>query len=50
MMTDKTRFWRRRPDVFSVNEKDHIIYLLEFKRVSDTDERYVAETQRAARC
>ena len=36
--------------MFSVNEKDHIIYVLEFKRVSDADERYVAETQRAALC
>ena len=35
------RFWRHRPDGFTVNEKEHIIYILEFKRVSDTDERYV---------
>jgi hypothetical protein len=32
----QARFWRRRPDVFAVNEKEHIIYVLEFKRVSDT--------------
>jgi hypothetical protein len=41
-------FWRRRPDGFAVNEKEHIIYILEFKRVSDAGERYVAETQRVA--
>ena len=33
------RFWRRRPDGFTVNEKEHIIYVLEFKGVSDTGER-----------
>jgi hypothetical protein len=27
---------------------EHIIYVLEFKRVSDAGEGYVAETQRAA--
>jgi hypothetical protein len=32
----QARFWRHRPDGFSVNEKEHIIYVLEFKRVSDT--------------
>jgi hypothetical protein len=40
------RFWRRRPDGFTVNEKEDIIYVLEFKRVSDTGERYVSETQK----
>ncbi len=29
----------------SVNEKEHIIYVLEFKRVSDTGQEYVTETQ-----
>ena len=42
----QARFWRRRPDGFAVNEKEHIIYILEFKRVSDAGERYVAKTQR----
>ena len=39
-----------RPDGFAVNEMEHIIYVLEFKRVSDAGEGYysVAETQRAA--
>ena len=44
----QTRFWRRRPDGFTVNRKEHIIYVLEFKRVSDTGERYVSETQKLA--
>jgi hypothetical protein len=26
-------FWRHRPDGFAVNEKDHITYILEFKRL-----------------
>jgi hypothetical protein len=39
---------RRRPDGFSVNEKEHIIYVLEFKRVSDTGQEYVTETQKLA--
>ena len=30
------RFWRHRPDGFTVNEKEYIIYTLEFKGVSDT--------------
>ena len=42
------RFWRRRPDGFTVNEKEHIIYVLEFKGVSDTSGRYVSETQKLA--
>ena len=28
------RFWRCRPDGFTVNEKEHVIYISEFKRVS----------------
>ncbi len=44
----QARFWRRRPDGFVVNEKEHIIYVLEFKRVSDTGHEYVAETQQLA--
>jgi hypothetical protein len=38
-------FWRRRPDGFTVNEKEHFIYVLEFKRASDTGHVYVTETQ-----
>ena len=30
------------------NEKEHIIYVLEFKRVSDEGEKYVSETQKLA--
>ena len=44
----QARFWRRRPDGFAVNEKEHIIYVLEFKRVSDTGKEYVTETQQLA--
>ena len=44
----QTRFWRRRPDGFAVNEKEHVIYVLEFKRVTDTGEKYVSETQKLA--
>ncbi len=44
----QARFWRRRPDGFAVNEKDHVIYVLEFKRVTDTGEKYVSETQKLA--
>ena len=44
----QARFWRRRPDGFAVNEKEHIIYILEFKRVSDKGEKYVSETQKLA--
>ena len=44
----QARFWRRRPDGFAVNEKEHVIYVLEFKRVSDTSDQYVAETQKLA--
>ena len=39
------RFWRRRPVEFVVNEKEYIIYVLEFKRVSDAGQEYVTETQ-----
>ena len=44
----QARFWRRRPDGFTVNEKEHVIYVLEFKRVTDTGEKYVSETQKLA--
>ncbi len=44
----QARFWRHRPDGFAVNEKEHVIYVLEFKRVSDASEQYVVETQRLA--
>ena len=44
----QARFWRRRPDGFAVNEKEHIIYVLEFKRVSDTGQEYVTEAQQLA--
>jgi len=40
--------WRRRPDGFVVNEKERIIYILEFKRVSDAGQEYVSETQKLA--
>ena len=42
----QSRFWRRRPDGFVVNEKEHVIYVLEFKRVTETGEKYVSETQK----
>ena len=42
----QTRFWRHRPDGFAVNEKEHVIYVLEFKRVTDNGEKYVSETHR----
>jgi hypothetical protein len=41
----QARFWRHRPDGFAVNEKEHFIYVLEFKRVSDVGHEYVTETQ-----
>ncbi len=44
----QARFWRHRPDGFAVNEKEHVTYILEFKRVSDTGEKYVSETQKLA--
>jgi ribonuclease HI len=44
----QARFWRRRPDGFAVNEKEHVIYVLEFKRVADNGEKYVSETQKLA--
>ena len=34
----QARFWRCRPDGFAVNDKEHVIYILELKRVSDTGE------------
>ena len=42
----QARFWRRRPDGFEVNEREHVIYIMEFKRVSDTGDQYVSETQK----
>ena len=48
MRTDKHGFGGCRPDGFAVNEKEHIIYVLEFKRVSDVGHEYVAETQQLA--
>ena len=39
----QARFWRRRPDGFAVNEKEHVIYALEFKRVTDNGEKYVEQ-------
>jgi hypothetical protein len=44
----QARFWRRRPDGFTVHEKEHIIYVLEFKGVSDTGQEYVTETHELA--
>ena len=44
----QARFWRHRPDGFAVNEREHVIYILEFKRVSDTSDQYVSETQKLA--
>jgi hypothetical protein len=44
----QARFGRHRPDGFAVNEKEHIIYVLEFKRVSDVGHEYVSETQQLA--
>jgi hypothetical protein len=44
----QARFWRHRPDGFAVNEQEHIIYVLEFKRVSDVGQEYVTETQQLA--
>jgi hypothetical protein len=34
----QTRFWRHRPDGIVVSEKEHVIYILESKRVSDKGE------------
>ena len=44
----QARFWRCRPDGFAVIEKEHVIYILKFKRVSDTGEQYVSKTQKLA--
>jgi hypothetical protein len=44
----QVRFWRHRPDGFTVNEKQHFIYVLEFIRVSDVGHEYVTETQQLA--
>ena len=42
----QSRFWRLRPDGFAVHEKEYVIYVLEFKRVTDTGAKYVSETQK----
>jgi hypothetical protein len=42
----QTRFRRHRPDGFTINAKEHILYILEFKRVSDSGQEYVSETQK----
>ncbi len=42
----QAQFWRHRPDGFAVNKKEQFIYVIEFKRVSDTCEKYVSETQK----
>jgi hypothetical protein len=39
----QTRFWRHRPDGFTVDEKENVIYVLEFRRVTDTGTKYVSE-------
>ena len=44
----QARLWSRRPDGFAVNEKEYVIYVLEFKRVTDTGEKYVSETPKLA--
>ena len=41
----QSRFWRRRPDGFTVKEKEHIICIWDFKRVSDAGQEYVTETR-----
>ena len=41
----QVRFWRHRPDGFTVNEKEHVINILE---LIVTDEKYVSETQKLA--
>jgi hypothetical protein len=46
----QARFWRHRPDGIAVKEKEHIIYILRFERVSDAGEGYVAETPREQQC
>jgi hypothetical protein len=44
----QTRFCWHRPDGFTVNEKEDVSYVLEFKRVTDNGEKYVSETQKLA--
>ena len=44
----QARFWRRRPEGCTVNEREHVIYILEFKGVSDAGDQYVSETQKLA--
>ena len=45
MKTDKYGFGGADRTGFAVNEKEHIIYILEFKRTSDTGPDY-SETQK----
>ena len=49
MKIDKHGFWRHRPDGFTVNEKEIYIRGLEFKRMTDTGQKYVSETQKLAK-
>ena len=42
------RFWRRSPDEFAVNETKPVIFVLQFRRVSDVGKTYVTSTQRVA--
>jgi len=35
------RFWGRRPDGVAINEALKIVYILEFKRSTDTDEGFL---------
>jgi hypothetical protein len=44
----QARFWKRRPGGFAFNAKEHIIYILDFKGISDMGERLVSETQKLA--
>jgi len=37
------RFWGRPPDGVAINEALKIVYLLEFKRSTDRDERFLEE-------
>ena len=43
---DESMWEEARP--WEENEKEHIIYVLEFKRVSDAGQEYVTETQQLA--
>ena len=46
MTIDRHGFGGADQDGFTVNEKEHVIYVLEFKRVTDTGVKYVSETQK----